>query len=364
MNKKVDYDLNDQIIRDVTKDFVGWDENTTYEIELCQFKTSKGKDFYRLLPNNDEISDLILKVFPIQDGSMAMTEDSDMRELLFVNSELHNEFSKDIGLPNMSKYRTEEGFGILCMEDISEELTKVGPPTPPTKGMVTNLIKTIGKLHAKHWQEEKVVENYPWLMDFKLWLKRGMKLLLIVIGEDEGFEWAQKILENRSDLKRAMPSFLESLSSEEKEQFINILKSPEVIMDRLEKMPWTVSHNDLFFSNLGLKDDQLLLIDWEFVGYSPAAWDIHSAYAGIPPIGVNEEDMVEIYFDQISQATEDEKAAWLDGYKIMGAVEGLIYGLRTLVPKVYDPESDLPEKFRPMLSGEIEKIVNQILMLD
>lgn len=105
------------------------------------------------------------------------------------------------------------------------------------------------------------------------------------------------------------------------------------------------------------------MIDWEFVGVSPAAWDLHCSYAGMPPVGVSEEEMLELYFEQIPEATTEEQKAWLEGYRVLGAVENLIYGLRTLIPAVFDPESKLPNEAKPMFEAELDRVVKEILQI-
>jgi hypothetical protein len=359
MTQKVQLQLNDQLVRNLTNGFAGWDEKNTYQTELCSFKTSegKGKDFYHIAPDNGGQA-LIVKVFPEVDGSMGMTNDRQMRELAFVESELYPEFATIVDLPKMAVSRTKDGLGMLAMEDVSEALAKIGPGAPLTPELVRNLIMTIGQLHSRYWQKPA---KWDWLMDFSLWVKRGAQMLLVLAEGGEQPEWARNILRDKPGLARGIQPFLNSLSASTKEQFFSALRQPERILAKLADTPQTIGHGDLFFTNLGERDGRILLIDWEFVGVMPAPWDISCSYAGMPPVGVSEEEMLELYFAQISAATAAEREAWLQGYRMMGAIEGMIYGLRTLVPAIFDPESRVPEPVKANIRGEVDQMVEEII---
>lgn len=359
MTQKVPLQLTDQWVGCLTRDFAGWDEKTSYQKELCTFKTSegKGKDFYRLTPDNGGQA-VVIKVFPRVDGSMGMTDDRQMRELAFVESELYPEFAAIADLPKMVVSRTADGYGLLAMEDVSEALEEVGPGAPLTPELVRNLITTIGRLHSRYWQKPA---KWDWLMDFSLWVKRGAEMLLLLAEGGEQPDWAQNILRDKPGLIRGMQPFLNSLTASRREQFLNALQHPAPILAKLAETPQTIGHGDLFFTNLGERNGRLLLIDWEFVGVMPAAWDLSCSYAGMPPVGVSEEEMLELYFAQIPAATTAEREAWIQGYRMMGAVEGMIYGLRTLIPAVFDPESKVPEPVKADLRGEVDQMVEAII---
>lgn len=361
MTRKVQLQLTDQWIRELTRGFPGWDETTTYQTELCAFKTSegKGKDFYRITPDHGQPA-VIIKVFPQADGSMGMTNDSRMRELVFVESELYPAFAAIAGLPGMAAVRTPEGYGLLAMEDVSEALAKIGPGAPLTPELVRNLIQTIGQLHGRYWQRPP---RWDWLMDFSLWVKRGAGLLLLLAEGGERPEWAQKILGDKPGLLRGMQPFFASLDVLARGKLLEALRCPEPVFAKLAEIPQTVGHGDLFFTNLGERDGRVVLIDWEFVGVMPAPWDLACSYVGMPPVGVGEEEMLELYFAQIPAATAAEREAWVCGYRMMGAVEGLIYGLRTLIPAAFDPESSVPEPVKADIRGEIDQMVEAIIQM-
>lgn len=361
MVQRVPLQLTDQLIRSLSRGFTGWNEQSTYQIEPCSFKTSegKGKDFYRVIPEKGGAT-LIIKVFPVLDGSMGMTEDRRMRELAFVESELYPAFAAIADLPAMTIHRTAEGYGLLAMEDVSEALAKVGPGAPLTPELVRNLITTVGKLHSQNWQTPV---QWDWLMDFSLWVRRGAQMLLALLEGGEQPAWAGSILQNQPGLARGIEPFRNALPLSNRAQLLNALRYPEPILAKLADTPQTIGHGDLFFTNLGERDGRILLIDWEFVGVMPAPWDLSCSYAGMPPVGVSEEEMLDLYFAQIPSATMTERQSWLQGYRMMGAVEGMIYGLRTLIPAVFDPESKVPEPLKANIRGEIEQMVEAIIQI-
>ena len=359
MPQKVNYQLDQTTIQHLLTDFLGWARENTYSTELCQFKTSegKGKDFYRLTPEKGGQS-VIIKIFPTADGSMEMTGDTVKRELAFVGSELHSRFCSVVAMPHMATQETAQGYGLLAMQDVTAPLAQIGPGAPLNREKVENLIRTIGKLHSLNWQRHPGVN---WLMDFALWVHRGADLLLILAeGVKSLPTWAQAIVQDKPGLQRGMAPFLASMSSGDCQRFLDILRHPELLLGTIADTPKTVCHNDLFFTNLGLENEQILLIDWEFIGFSPAPWDIHCSYAGMPPVGVGEEEMLDLYFSQIPAATSLERTQWLKGYHQMGAIEGIIYGLRALIPAVFDPESRVPAEVKESIRQEILSVTEAI----
>jgi hypothetical protein len=50
-----------------------------------------------------------------------------------------------------------------------------------------------------------------------------------------------------------------------------LISDPSTLVDELEKRPMTLIHGDLRLHNMGLTPDQIVLLDWEFLGCAPPA---------------------------------------------------------------------------------------------
>lgn len=337
-------------------------EIANYSIEPCSFKTGEGKrkKFYKITVEADQkCPDLILKVLPETDGAIGSTLDFYHREVAFVESDLYRKVAQNVQIPIVAVFRNEDAkeWWVL-MEDVSPALEKIGPPKPPTADVVRAMLRNLGKLHALTWEKSTLTSDYPWLMDFNQWVRSGCLVIRALIEDQAQEPWIEEVLQDKPGLVSGFPGFLNWLTPERKEILKTFVYSPEKILNVINQSPKAVCHNDLFFPNLGWHDDELLLIDWEFVGIAPTPWDIYSGYAGMPCSEVPEKEALEIYFQAIEEeGIEVDREVWVNVYHKLEIIEFLLFGLRALVPVIFDPNSPLPEERKKLVRAELDRLL-------
>lgn len=340
------------------KDFI----ITNYLIEPCPFKIGEGKrkKFYKLiLEANHDCPDLILKVLPENDVVIASTQDDHHREVAFVESELFQIITQIISIPVVAVYRDEstKEWWVL-MEDVTTALKKIGPPKPPNADILRKMLRSLGKFHALSWEQTSLLEKYPWLMDFNQWISSGCQLIQSLIKGYASKPWIEEFLKAKPGLVSGFAVFMNELTWRSKEILKTFVYSPELILNTISHSPKVLSHNDLFFPNLGWRHQELVVIDWELFGTAPACWDIYSAYAGMPCPEIQEKEALDIYFQAIEEeGIEVHREAWLSGYHKLELIEFLAFGLRDLVTMIYNPQSPLSEEKKKQVKVELDRLL-------
>lgn len=326
-------------------------------------KDGKNKEFYSLTVNEKHQSiNMILKTFPNPNGINSMSSDNCYREISFFGSDLYYCIDDLIKIPIVevcNNIETNERW--ILMADVSEELKNFGPPTPPTADDLKLLLYKMGKLHSLTWERNNLSTEYPWLMDFEVWVKNGSCLLKSIMDNNIEAPFVVNYLKDKPALLTAFPKFLEWLPDSRREILKQFIYYPEKILNYINLCPKAICHNDLHFSNIGLSNSNVLLIDWEFIGVAPTAWDIFSLYGGIPNPALSQDEAFEVYFSSVEEnGITVDREAWIKVYRNLELIEILTYALRDLVPHAFSENSKLPEEHKDIVKGELNSLIDKI----
>ncbi len=356
--------INNKLVKEVIKEFYQYSDvnELTVSIENSDFKGGAGKDkeFNKAIVNyNGEIKELIIKAYKEKDFSMILSGDIGMREAVFANSDLMKTLSSECTIPVVGGCNEDDEKWVI-MTDVSEELSKFGPPDVPSKDTILKVLYGLGKMHSKTFND-KSYEKHDYLLNFNQWFSNSCELLSKLMEGNKDNTFVQKYLEVRPNSIEAFQKFAESFEQEKLEDFKGLLEKPENIVKAIETAPYAIGHNDLFFPNVGWDGENPVFIDWEYVGYAPIAWDVMSLYGGIPCEGLTDEEAFEEYFRGVEESGKYiDREAFVDSYKKMEAIESIMYGVREMVHAAYGIDG-MPEERRSIFMGELNRLMECIM---
>lgn len=367
MNNLVN-NINKSYLRDCLRRYLNNPSISLDNIFVEPFKANTGdgkqKTFFKIRVDfNEEISEFILKYLPETDGSIGLSKDLYYREVQFAGSELYNKINKIIKVPIIATYISEEANERwILMEDVSNSLKNFGPPTPPTADILKKILYKMGQFHSLTWDDSNLIEFSPWLMKFEDFFRGGCKILQSAIEEKALDPWVQNYLDDNPELIESFSVFLNWLNEDERHMLQKLIYNPDLMLNKLSKLAEAVCHNDLYFLNVGWDNDELLLIDWEFVGISPTAWDIYNLYSGIPCPDLKEEEAFEAYFNGVeADGLKVDRISWIKTYRQLDLISILAFELKDLVPRAFSSKSSLPEHKKEFIKGHISNMVKNVI---
>lgn len=360
--------INKSYLRDCLRRYFNNPSISLDNIFIESFKANTGdgkqKNFFKIKLNvNERNLEFILKYLPETDGSIGLSKDLYYREIKFASSELYNKINKIIKVPIIATYINEEANERwILMEDVSNSLKNFGPPTPPTADILKKILYKMGQFHSLTWNDSNLIESSPWLMKFEDFFKGGCKILQSAIEGKALNPWVQNYLGDNPELIESFSVFLNWLNEDERLMLQKLIYNPDLILDKLSKSAEAVCHNDLYFPNVGWDNDELLLIDWEFVGISPTAWDIYNLYSGIPCPDLKEEEAFEAYFKGVeADGLKVDKTSWIKTYRQLDIISILAFELKDLVPRAFSSKSSLPEHKKEFIKDHIRNMVKDVI---
>jgi thiamine kinase-like enzyme len=361
-------DINKLYLRDCLRKYLKNPSLSLDSICIDVFKANTGdgkqKGFFKVKLNTNDIHlEFILKYLPETDGSIGLSKDKYYREIQFVNSQLYNEINKIIQVPIVATYKNEEtNERWILMEEVSYSLKNFGPPTPPTADTLKKVLYKMGQFHSLTWNDNSLIEKYPWLMKFEDFFRGGCKILQSAIEQKSLETWVQSYLDDNPELIESFSEFLNWLNKNERYILKQLIYNPDLILSKLSKSAEAVCHNDLYFPNVGWNNDELLLIDWEFIGVSPTAWDIYNLYSGIPCPDLKEEEAFAVYFNGVeADGLKVDRVSWIKTYRQLNIISILAFELKDLVPRAFSNKSTLPEKKKEFIKSHIRKMVQDVI---
>lgn len=363
--ENVQINLPNKLIDDIAN-YCGCNDlsNEKYFLDEIKVRTGAGKlkKFYKFsTKENNTENNFIIKVIPVMDAAIGMSEDKYHREFNFASSHLYKKINEVFKIPIILTYKnsdTKEHF--IVMKDITEELDKFGPKNIPDKDTLIHIISKLGKFHSITCNNERLETDNPWLMNFDIWVKNGCKVMQAIIDNKIEDRWIDIYIKDKPELIEAFPKFMKSLNVIQQNTLKEFIYNPEIILNSVNKSLRAVCHNDLFFPNIGKDIEEWHVIDWEFIGVSPTAWDVYSLYSGIPQEELKEEEMFDVYFNALEEeGVKIDKEQWIKAYNNMEVIEILLYALRDLVPLAFDINSKVSEEHKNLIKEELKKLIEK-----
>lgn len=150
----------------------------------------------------------------------------------------------------------------IFMRDVSESL--VGPEEVLDRASVRRILAALAELHETFWGE-RVPDLCPLEDRYQLLSPRTAR------REQERGNPVGDVIE------RCWEAFAELVPDDIGDAILTLAGDPGLLVDQLDRCEQTLIHGDVRFSNLGVLDDRVVLIDWgERTGPAPAAVELAS----------------------------------------------------------------------------------------
>ena len=187
------------------------------------------------------------------------------REAACYRNGLFRDINEHLSIPKAYCIIThpESGLYWIWMEDLGRESFDV----EWSQDVLVNSIRDIAELHAKWWERTEEFENMPFLrrraqaMYDGLWVERIARNCGMIEGHPQAAQISRVFTEDRQKL-------LQKLS-----------KAEDIVYPKLEALPQTLLHHDIWLPNLGSYQGKTVLIDWSYVGQGTPGADLSQTVA-------------------------------------------------------------------------------------
>ncbi|MEK3886227.1 phosphotransferase [Bacillus sp. FSL K6-3431] len=151
----------------------------------------------------------------------------------------------------------------VWMEDLGEKAFNI----EITPAILVEMVRDISELHSMWWGREDELRNMPFLRHRAQAMYDGL--------------WVDRIAQNCQSI--ALHSQAEQISKVFTEKrckaLMQLSKAKELIYPKLEALPQTLLHHDIWPPNLGRYSGKTVLIDWSYVGQGTPGADLSQTVA-------------------------------------------------------------------------------------
>jgi len=243
-----------------------------------------------------------------------------------------NAMPPGVTVPLLGACKDTAGSGVwLAMDDVSAALDRYSRAAPlPGDVAVARLRTALTRLASLHvWWETPARQA---LLRRSAWLVPGERMLWCEAGSYAEALGRPRLAQAAAgsavtEMFRAnVAAFLAWLPADDRPLFANLLCDRTALVAAVAALPGTLLHGDLDDRNIGLRlaggdrpadveradADELVLIDWEWMGYGPPALDVARAWATFAAVCDPAQPLpAEVYTDELPMH-------YLDQYRRLG----------------------------------------------
>lgn len=217
----------------------------------------------------------------------------------------------------------------IAMEDVAPALSRYSRDAPlhPTEAAAATrlVLDRLARLHT-HWERperQATLRRCPWLvpMERYLWCQAASVAAVLGRATPNGIAPGSALTDEfRADVE----AFFAWLPSRDRAMFEELFCRRERIVRAMRAFPRTLIHGDIGDRNLGLRPStspaapadelELVLIDWEWMGFGSPALDVARLWGGFPGVCDQSLPLPEIAF------TDELPAYYFERYRGYGGM--------------------------------------------
>ena len=157
------------------------------------------------------------------------------------------------------------------MEDVSHGIR---PRGDYDEAKAHALLRNVARMHARYWGRREELAELP-LGGFETSANALARLSAHVgRGGVASEPWLEGLARDFSVSRVMVPVFLDALSSTDADFYVDLCNEHARIAETLARYPHTLLHGDLRRANVAFVGDEVVLFDWEFAAWGPAARDL------------------------------------------------------------------------------------------
>jgi len=366
-------DLGPEYLSHVLGRLLGTDDvqvrGFSLEEEPFQFPRFGDKRFYRIRmsyegPQGEGEASVVLRVLPSWDPVMALTGDTEHRELKGFLHGIYRQLPPVIHAPYIDViYAPEREQFWAFMEDVEEDMARLGMTRALDDQTLRTILSHLAAFHAAFWERQEVL-GLPWFMRLERPVDYFYRCMAdIMDGMREAAPVSRYIVGRWPWLAEGAMALLESLPARSRRWVGALYREPWRLLDRVRGLPRTLCHYDFDNRNLGLRETPLgpvtVVIDWEVMGEGLSAVDVGRllAYQNLPdPV-----PYVLHYLDELERhlGRPIDRAQWAYSFDLASIALWQIVGV-LWAAMVNAPSSPLAPEMREALRPRVEADIAQV----
>ncbi len=266
----------------------------------------------------------------------------------------------------------------VAMTDVSKELGEFDRALPlPAERLIERTKTILGNLARFHamWEKpekQNLLASMAWLLPLQNYLWRMADFYRDILNADVARASSQPDLYKREEYLNLM-AFMEQLDPQHQALLKSLLVDRSQLADRIADIPLTLLHGDLDDRNIGLSgsasgDDEIVLIDWEWMGCGPAAMDvakllIHASMMIAPGSNCPEyywsDELPDHYYEsyRLAGGSRLDQATWKRSYDLALLAQGVWPFPTTLGSIIRALRGEVPLPKIPGISEEVTRVL-------
>ncbi|MBI1885996.1 MAG: phosphotransferase [Chloroflexi bacterium] len=312
-------------------------------------------------------STLILRVLPKWDAVMAITGDTQHRELQAFLHGIYGQIPPTFYVPYIDViYAPEREQYWAFVEDVREDTARLGMTEALSDETLRTILSHLAAFHAAFWERRDVLD-LPWLMRLERPVDYFYRCVVDILdGMKEPAEVSSYIAEKWPWFVEGVHNLIGSLPPKTRRAVDALYRNPQRLLEKVEPLPLTLCHYDFDNRNLGLRETpdgpKTVVFDWEIMGEGLSSADVGRFLAYQQP--PNAEELIGVYLDELQRdlgrAIDVEQ--WLYGFELVTVAIWQIIGV-LFAAMVNSPSSPIPDDQREGMRARVYSDIGHVVAL-